>query len=449
MRLADRRMALLVALVLTLLLQSVPVLAQQSDDRTQAKDCSLPLTGFVPLTDLGEGSYQGAEGGLYPGGTNEMPPDHATLGSWHASQIEPLDSSGAPSSDGKVALISIGVSNTFREFDPFSKVAKGKTAPEVVLANGAQGGEPISNWTAANDETWDAVDDVLRDAGVTPEQVQAAWVKLPERITSIEELEPFPTDAETYQSDLEQVLRVAKQRYPNLRIAFLSSRIYAGYTTSVTPSPEPLAYQHGFGVKWTIQSQIDGDPLLNADPRRGEINAPWLGWGPYLWADGSAPRSDGLAWSCRDLRGDGVHPSNRGGEKVGDLLLEHFTTHPVASSWFSLNGPAISTFDLPPLPDQAQNTTTTVEVAPVTTSTAGAESSTSTVGAARDDTARDKDARDQSERSDQAQGRPAGSEDADRSPVIAVTAIILFIVLGTIAVIGWSRSKSDPLSKNS
>ena len=32
--------------------------------------------GFIPLTDLGAGTYQGYEGGLYPNGQNIPPPDY-------------------------------------------------------------------------------------------------------------------------------------------------------------------------------------------------------------------------------------------------------------------------------------------------------------------------------------------------------------------------------------
>jgi hypothetical protein len=437
MRVTRRRIFLLVAIVFILVLQAVPGLAtQDSVDRGTAKDCSLPLTGFVPLTDLAEGTYQGAEGGLYPGGTNELPASHATLGLWQASQIQPLDSDGFPDTNGKIVLVSIGVSNTWREFKPFASDAIGIAAPDVVLVNGAQGGEPISKWLNLDDETWGTVDDELLKANVTPGQVQVAWVKLPERITSIEELEPFPIDAQTYQADLGQVLRVAKERFPNLRVAFLSSRIYAGYATTVEPSPEPLAYQNGFGVKWTIQQQIDGDLELNADPRRGEVNAPWIAWGPYIWADGTSPRSDGLVWNCNDIRGDGVHPSNRGSQKVADILLEHFTTDPAAAPWFLPDGTAISAFELPPLPE-GEIVTTTIAGAPAASSTTSAETSRVTDASGRTDT------RDRQERQDQAQERPSESDTVDSSLVFGATVFILILVLGAVALIARSRSKRE------
>ena len=63
-------------------------------------------------------------------------------------------------------------------------------------------------------------------------------------------------------------------------------------------NPEPYAYESGFAVKWIVQAQIDQmvDHTIH-DDRAGDLDyhdsKPWIGWGPYLWADGATPRSDG------------------------------------------------------------------------------------------------------------------------------------------------------------
>lgn len=57
-------------------------------------------------------------------------------------------------------------------------------------------------------------------------------------------------------------------------------------------------------------------------------------WGPYLWADGLTPRSDGLIWNCSDLNADGTHPSASGVNKVSDLLMAYFTQSPYSRPWF-------------------------------------------------------------------------------------------------------------------
>jgi hypothetical protein len=88
-------------------------------------------------------------------------------------------------------------------------------------------------------------------------------------------------------------------------------------------------------VKWLIESQIGGAPDLNFDPDRGPVRAPWLAWGPYLWADGVKPRGDGLTYAKSDFGPDGTHPSPTvGRDKVARLLLNLFKTDPTARLWF-------------------------------------------------------------------------------------------------------------------
>lgn len=312
------------------------------------KDCSFTSMGITPLNDLGTGTYQGFQGGLYPGGSNTMPASHLNLGLSLASQVMPLNTNGVPDAfNGKIVLISVGVSNTRIEFSgqivdggpvvytsafmPLADADPDKNS-KVVIVNGSQGGEPITNWLNSNDPTWNEVDNQLAAAGVTPSQVQVAWVKLPE----INPTEPFPTNALTYKSDLETVLRNLKIRYPNARLAYLSSRIYGAYNPT-SNNREPYSYEHGFGTKWTIDDQITAQGNINPDPALGPVVAPWIAWGPYIWADGIIPRSDGLIYECSDFDTDGTHPVATGVEKVATRLLAHFKTDPTACSWFLAN----------------------------------------------------------------------------------------------------------------
>jgi PKD domain len=60
-----------------------------------------------------------------------------------------------------------------------------------------------------------------------------------------------------------------------------------------------------------------------------------LCWGPYLWADGTIPRSDGLTYLCSDvIPEDYTHPSDSGKAKVASELLAFFKADPTATSWF-------------------------------------------------------------------------------------------------------------------
>jgi hypothetical protein len=165
----------------------------------------------------------------------------------------------------------------------------------------------------------------LQAAGVSAAQVTTAWVKLADRQPS----EGWPTHAERLRDNISRVLQLLPARFPNLRLAYLSSRIYAGYATTAL-NPEPYAYQSGFSVRWVIDEQLRGG-LRYEGPSPA---APWLAWGPYLWADGTNARSDGLTWACSDLSSDGTHPSPAGRQKVANALLAFVRTDPTAREWY-------------------------------------------------------------------------------------------------------------------
>ena len=63
-----------------------------------------------------------------------------------------------------------------------------------------------------------------------------------------------------------------------------------------------------------------------------------MDWGPYLWADGTTPRSDRLTWRRDDFEDDGTHPSTAGQTMVAELLMTHFLTAPATRGWFAATG---------------------------------------------------------------------------------------------------------------
>src|SRR5712691_326591 len=69
-------------------------------------------TGLIPLTELAKGAYNGEQGGLYPNGENAPPAAHLQAGLKMAARIEPLDRDGHPSSQGRIVMCTIGMSNT-------------------------------------------------------------------------------------------------------------------------------------------------------------------------------------------------------------------------------------------------------------------------------------------------------------------------------------------------
>ncbi|MEW6213130.1 MAG: Ig-like domain-containing protein [Acidobacteriota bacterium] len=304
--------------------------------RAAASDCSKTSTGLIPLTDLGASLYKGYQGGLYPEGSNTRPDGHESAGLEIARSIRPLNANGQASDNGRIVLISIGMSNTTQEFSTFKPLADADADKnsKLVIVDGAQGGmtaADISNLDSSKGQQfWLTVDARLAQASVTPAQVQIAWVKE----ANARPTEGFPQHANKLRDELALIAQILKTRFPNIKLAYYSSRTYAGYA-STTLNPEPYAYESGFAVRWLIEDQINGTTGLNFDPSRGEVRAPWIAWGPYLWADGMTPRSDGLVYQCSDFVSDGTHPAPGGARnKVADMLLSFFKTDSTAREWF-------------------------------------------------------------------------------------------------------------------
>lgn len=295
-------------------------------------------TGLVPLTQLkGDQKYKGVDGGLYGKGSNEPPESQRRAAMDAAARVVPLDPDGKPSPSGKIVLMSIGMSNTTMEFSVFKRLADADPdkSADVTIVDAAQGGKDAAAWAKVPPEdnpVWQEADRRLILAGVTPKQVEVVWIK--QALMAPSRLGEFPAHMKVLQDDLVTILDFAKAHYPNLRLAYLSSRIYAGYAT--TPlNPEPYACESAFSVRGVIEDQIAGAAKLNADPSKGPVKAPVVLWGPYLWADGVKGREgDDLVYKREDLAADGTHPSRSGRQKIAAMLLKFFKSDPSCKPWF-------------------------------------------------------------------------------------------------------------------
>jgi len=316
-------------------------------------DESQTSIGEIPLCDLGTGTFQGFMGGLYPNGTNTRPPKHQAAGAWIARNgIKPLNPSGAPDPNGKIVMISVGLSHTTMVFEtdgpnafkPRADADPSKN-PQLVIVDGASSGHTTSQWLG-NAPLWDGLNpwkilnDRLSAAGVTPRQVQVAWLMSIGGANDAKEWAPFPPAAKNRQAGIEALVRALKARFPNLNLAYTSQRPYCYSHPVKGLAHEPWTYYSGFGDKWMIENQINGTGDLNFDPAKGKVVAPWLSWGPYLWCDGVNPRSDGLVWLPSDFLAkswgnwDWAHPSHAGVRKEADQLLAFLKTDPTATPWF-------------------------------------------------------------------------------------------------------------------
>ena len=305
-----------------------------------AKDCSHTSTGLVPLNDLGSGLYQGVPGGLYAGGSNQHPYPHLFDGLRIARGIVPLDTLGqSDPTGGRIVLLGLGGNNASLEFAVFaSSVASDPTRnPRLAVVNGAAGGFDLLDAADPQSAYWDTVASRLRAAGASPAQVQIGWMKM-----YVEDaLGDFTASTDSTSRLLTRAVRNARTRLPNLELLYLTPRIYGGYAGNAGLA-EPNAYWTGFAFRQVILSQVSGDSL-NFDPARGPVVAPWIDWGPYLWADGMQPRSDGLTWACSEFTGNGYVPSQSGRAAFADNLLAFFQRAVTATPCY-LNS---STLDVP------------------------------------------------------------------------------------------------------
>jgi hypothetical protein len=278
---------------------------------------------------MGARTYQGEPGGLYFSG-NVRPAAHEAAGMTFARAIGPMDAAGTPNAQGHYAFVSIGMSNTTQEFSTFKTLADADPLrdPHLVIVDGAQGGQTAALGPPPACACWTVLDDRLRAGGISARQVATAWIKLANSTPA----GGWPRETQILRDQLAEILRMLKARFPNLMLAYLSSRIYGGYATTLL-NPEPYAYEGGFAVKWVVDTQVRnmGGLEYGVD---GSGPAPWVSWGPYLWADGLVPRSDGLTWSCSDFGSDGTHPSADGRRKVAQLLLDFVHTDRTAREWY-------------------------------------------------------------------------------------------------------------------
>lgn len=336
-----------------------PPNGDDDDDVTSPAESPTPspvdyTTPEVPLIDLGADTYLGFTGGLYGNGENTPPATHRAEGIARANALEPLDVGGNPDGAGRIVLLSVGMSNTTQEFcsqsgdepcDAWTFMGQASADAEVEssvlrIVNGAKGGQAAASWDDAADANYDRVAGILSGFGLSEAQVQVAWVKQANPNPSVSLPDPS-ADAYALEASLGDIVRAMKTRYPNLRMVFFSSRIYGGYATT-TLNPEPYAYESGLSVQWVIRAQIDQEDGAGVDATAGDLSyasAPWLGWAPYLWADGTTASSAGVSWDPGDFQSDGTHPGQSAEEKVGAALLDFFKSSPFAQCWFLASAP--------------------------------------------------------------------------------------------------------------
>lgn len=238
-------------------------------------------------------------GGLYGAGLNDPTGSHLTAG---------MAAGAAVPRPGGV-FTGMGMSTTRHIWDTwgtFANTVCARTTPPLAAAS-----QVAEDWAYSN-TTWTDGIARLAQAGYTPAQVSVVWIMV------------VSGDADNPRSPtvqiMEDVLVQIKARLVNVRQVFANTYPYGGYKTV---SAEPGLWDSGLVFRQWILNHL------------GQSN-PWLGWGPYLWANDGTPRSDGLTWLTSDYLqgGANIHLSDpQGRDKAADLMEAFFRFSPL-TPWY-------------------------------------------------------------------------------------------------------------------
>ncbi len=183
---------------------------------------------MIPLTDLGLAQYLGFAGGLYPNGKNSRPLAYEDAGVTLAATVEPVDRDAKSSTSGKVAMICIGMSNASREFSQFIRLAEAdpRKNPSLVMINAALNGADATQLADPVGSYWKYMERQIQHSAITSAQVQVVWLKT----ALAHEHRAFPEKARLLQGALRSIVEILRTKFPQLKLVYLSSRTYGGYS---------------------------------------------------------------------------------------------------------------------------------------------------------------------------------------------------------------------------
>ena len=219
-------------------------------------------------------------------------------------------------SNNKIIIIAISMSNGFQEFSRFIELYKNHpdVSNQIELINCAVGGSALERWLT-EDSLWEKCKGKIDDLSA----VKVVWAKDANQDTAHGRTLPDPA-ADYY--DLIDNIGAISQRigdeFPSVQAIFHSSRIWGGYVTGEKQAArgEPISYEGGYAINAVIEKY-----------KQGQLpGSPWVGWGPYIWANGETPNGSGIFWTLNDFQDGGVnqHPSVNGATKVADALQNFF-----------------------------------------------------------------------------------------------------------------------------
>lgn len=258
---------------------------------------------FSALPLVESGTYMGYETGL--GISDEHRAD--------APILKPIG--------GKIGMVIIGASNSLGEGEEIVKQIPHISGinPQLEIRVCAVPSKDVNDWLDKDNSCWARAMDSL--GNLDADQVQVLWFKTDDLK---DKSSIFPDSPELLEEKLIKVLKVFKEKFPNLKQVYGSGRSYTGFAFN-SNSPEPSGYYTGWAWKWLVEKQTAG--LI-------DNKLPWVSDEIYLWTDGDHLRVDGYQVLKSDFVSGEVHFTSSGYEKVAEYVLEKFSTMSTSVDWF-------------------------------------------------------------------------------------------------------------------
>jgi hypothetical protein len=291
-------------------------------------------TANIPINDLGKGTFQGYQGGLFPGGSNKIPAgDYATDLMRVCRNIQPLDTFGNVSSSGKITFISLGGSTGGHNMRQLKAQTEGNplTNQNLLLLNCDNGKRTASlnSQSNPNDPYWNHVTQILTGGTHSSyRQVQIVYVEADD--TSKLNI-TFPDRALLVKDDLKACLQVYKQKFPNLKIVYVLGRTRT-FGNQQLFNREPSPYYFGWACKWMIEDQMNG--VKGTEYKGKNAVIPMITWGWYQWADSLPRKTDGFYWRQSETK-DGLHATDIGQDTLATRFQNFLFTDKYASAWYA------------------------------------------------------------------------------------------------------------------
>lgn len=260
------------------------------------------------------------QGGLYPSGSNIPTGIQATRLQKATNKLT-----------GQISVVCFGASNCMYEGMEFQSLHP------TNFVNCAYSGKNLDKML--QDNYWTQTHTTISGSGISESSIQIAILES----NIFSELINTGTFTEYTNYLVNKLISVCQRiliEYPSVKIIYFGGTTSTQYVLpSFTKFNEPWSYYLSWAIKFLIEKQINGDPLLEINgPNK---KSPLLSWMIPQWSNGTEPNNFGFSWGINDVSPaypgaveNGIHPSIVGAQKVANQWLNFFQTDYYTSQWF-------------------------------------------------------------------------------------------------------------------